>query len=275
MASHNKPTIAKTPDDIGNPQAHFDRKKFDDFITDKGYAVNIERAMRCPCTAEGTNGQGNSDCRNCNGSGWFFIEKVETVVTCTSMSNRNKYSVWSIENMGIVNISCRPQDKLGFMDRVTLTELESWFSQVVPLRQSLTEPDQMFSFLIYYPKTVFDVFLYVSSENPLKSLKKTEYKISGNRINIDASIVAEYTEDVKPKISIRYTHNPTYHIIDINRDLIKQVSGVNCETTQDIEKNFPLNCIGKRAHYLLDKQNYSGEGAFDNTDYTKTPNYDI
>lgn len=271
---HIKPVISKTPADIGNPQVNWDRKKFDDAIFDKGYKCYIERSMRCPCSNE-ANGQADSDCKNCIGTGWFFVEKTESHILCTSISNRSKYEQWSESNSGIVNISCRAQDKLGFMDKVTLIELESWFSQVIQLRNSISEPENVFSFLIYNPISVFDVFLFVDAQSPLISLKPTQYKIDYNKIVIEKSLLNEMGVNEKSRISIRYTHYPVYHIIDINRDLIKQKNLSMCSTTEDNKVNFPLSCIGRRAHYILDNPNYNGTGVFDNTDYTKKNNYDI
>lgn len=270
-----KPVISTTPKDVGNPQANWDRKKFDDLISDKGYACYIERAMRCPCAHEETNGQADSNCRNCNGTGWFFIEKTESVVVCTSMSNRSKYEQWSESNSGIVNISSRAQDKLGFMDRVTLIELESWFTQVLTIKNSLTEINKKFAFLIYDPIHVFDVYLYVDSDTPLIALKDSEYTVSNSKISIEKSIIQNYTQKENPRISIRYTHRPVYHIIDINRDLIKQKTIQICGQEDNNGKtNFPLNCVGRRAHYMLDNPNYDGESVFDNTDYNKINKYD-
>jgi hypothetical protein len=271
---HKKPIISKTPEDIGNPQANWDRKKFDDLIFDKGYKCHIERALKCPCTNE-VSGQADSDCLNCLGSGWFFIDKTETVVVCTSMSSRSKYENWSESNSGTVSVSSRAQDKLGFMDRITLIELESWFSQTLRLKTSLTKQTKLFSFLIYNPISIFQVYLFIDSQTPLKPLRTCDYIIDGNKIVLEKSIIQSYINIENPKITIRYTHNPTYHVIDVNRDLIKQKSIVDCNNDSG-SINFPLNCIGKRAHYILDNPNFNGDGVFDNTNYQKkVNNYDI
>lgn len=269
-----KRIISKTPADVGNPQANWDRKKFDDTIFDKGYKCYIERAMKCPCSHEDTHGQANSDCNNCLGTGWFFIERVESVLLCTAMSNRSRVEQWSETNSGIVNITARAQDKLGFMDKVTLIELESWFTQVVSLSRSLSQPTKMFSFLIYNPIRAFDVFLFIDSQTPLVPIDDSKYVVQDNKIVLDYDFVQQFGQKERPRLSIRYTHNPTYHIIDINRDLIKQKSGVNCNGEQE-QENFPLNCVGRRAHYMMDNPNYNGDGVFDNTNYDKVNKYDL
>jgi len=266
MGANNKSVVTSTPKDLGNPQANWDRKKFDDFISDKGYDCFIERALRCPCNNQPT-GQALSDCMNCGGTGWFFIDKQKSIIACSSMSHRNKYEVWSQTNMGIVNISTRPQDKLGFMDRVTLTELESWFSQVFKLKLSSTDPTKYFAFMIYSPMEVYDVYIYSDSQSPLVYLEVDNFTIDNNKIIINKSFI-DNLGITDPTITIRYTHNPTYHIIDINRDLIKQKS-----INDVVEKitNFPLNCIGRRAHYIFEAPNFNGESLFDNTDYSRLP----
>lgn len=265
-----KAIVSTTPLDVGNPQANWDRKKFDDLISDKGYQCIIERALRCPCRNSPT-GQAMSDCMNCSGTGWFFIDKQKTTVVCQAMSHRTKYEVWTEANMGIVNISTRPQDKLGFMDRVSLLDLESWFTQVLNLKLSTTDATKYFSFLIYNPIKVFEVYIFENSQKPLLYLEVDNYTIECNKILINKAYL-DNLEITNPVVTIRYTHNPTYHIIDVNRDLIKQKSISNVDVSV---VNFPLNCIGKRAHYILDAPNFDGERAFDNTNYSRDiPKYD-
>jgi hypothetical protein len=265
--SNQKNVISATPADIGSPQVNFNRKRFDDFISDKGSNCYIERALRCPCAQEPT-GQGLPDCLNCAGTGWFFIGKQESVVTTTSMSNKSKIETWSETNIGIVNISCRAQDKLGFMDRITMFNLESWFTQVLKLKPSTTKVDKYFSFLVYEPVSVFEVYLFLSSDVPLQFVEKdVYYTIENNKIVFDKAYIDGLNLPSIPSITIRYTHAPTYHIIDINRDVIKQQS-INDTSLQT--ENLPLNCIGRRAHYVIGNPNYNGTGLFDNTNYAKT-----
>lgn len=264
--TNNKTVVQETPADLGNPQVNWDRKKFDDFITSKGYQCEIERALKCPCANDPT-GQALTDCRNCFGTGWFFIDKQKTQLACTSMSNRTKHEVWSQVNAGMVTITARAKDKLGFMDKVTLIELESWFSQTFKLKLSKSEPTKYFSFLIYKPIQVYDLYLFKNSDEPLVVIPESFYQIDGNKILINKSLI-ESLGILEPTISIRYTHNPCYHVIDVNRDLIKQdsLNDTNIETL-----NYPINCIGKRAHFMYESANYNGNVPFDNTDYQRQP----
>jgi len=277
--TNSTPPIAVTPPDIGSPATYFDRKKFDDLIYDKGYEAYIDRAVQCPCRTL-ANGQALSDCQNCGGVGWFYIDRVQSVLGCTSMANRNKYEVWTVSNAGTVNITSRPEDKLGWMDRITLLELESWFSQALYLKL-ITSGDQAgnwFTFLTYEPTEVFDVFIFMGSAVPVGYLNSSQYTISGNKIIIPSSTISGLAITLPQlSIAIRYVHNPSYYVIDINRDLIKQrVSKCFSPATLSPEKtNLPLNAIGKRAHFVLDAADFANDNLFDNTPTRPLINYDI
>lgn len=269
-----KQIAKKTSDEIvTNQQVDWDRSQFDDAVTHHGYLCFIDRALSCPCCG-GDIKNALPDCLNCGGSGWVYIDRQESRVLCSSISNRNKYEVWTAENMGTVNITCKPQDKLGYMDKVTLLELESWFNQAVRLYSG---DDDVFALLTYEPVSVFDVYLFVGSKTKLRRLSESEYTIENNKITVNNNVFTpQELQNIENKtISVRYTHNPIYYIIDINRDLIKQKTMKNCKDvgTPNLT-NYVLSAIGRRAHYVLDAVNYDGTNLFDNTDYTKTINYD-
>lgn len=273
MGSDNKPILTVTPASIGNPQNYFDRKKFDDFIFAHGYNAYIERTFRCPCTVEGV-GQPLSNCVNCGGTGYVMIDKVQTILACQSINNRKGYTVWTAENSGTISITSRAGDKLGWMDRVTLIDLRSWFNQVVYPKVFFDgSKNVMFAFLTYSPLDVFQVYQFQSvSQSLLPLVSGVDYTISGNKIVMADSFIIE----TNVAISIRYTHQPAYHVIDINRDLIKQPTDQDCATGIINDENLPLHCIARKAHFMLDAPNYNGTRVVDNTNYNAPPiNYDI
>lgn len=274
----NKAVIAQTPDNIGSQQVNFVRSSFDDLITDKGYDCYIERALKCACRMQST-GQALPDCQNCGGTGWFFIDKVLSKVASTSMSHRTQYSNWTESNMGTVNITTRPQDRLGYMDRITLLELESMHSQSLTLKTNDAN-DAYFTFLTYYPILVFEMYKFEGSNVALKYMEQgVDFTISNQKVTLDPTLYPVMPNTNPPQISIRYVHNPTYHILDINRELIKQREGglQPCSTTAGGNKtNLPINCVGRRAQYIFEMPDYNGNSLFDNTNYDRPPiNYDI
>ena len=265
--SANKSIVQTASENIVNQQNRWNRSIFDNALFDHGYKAYIERAIQCPCSVKGISTP-LSDCGNCGGTGWVFIDKIDTVVQCTSMANRNKYEPWTAENMGTVSVSVRAQDKLGYMDKIVLTELESWFSQVVKPIKNVAN-NAIFSFLTYEPVTVYDVFLFEGSNQPLRKLHlTTDYTIQDNKILLNYT---EFNSIQNISLSVRYTHKPTYLVIDINRDLIKQKQLQECSKQSDEKTNFPLNCIARKAHYVMEAPNFNGTSLFDNTDYEELP----
>lgn len=276
MGAHNKiPFIAKTPDIINTPQVGFSKSWFEQTIETHGYDAQIERALRCPCKEKAT-GQASTGCLNCGGTAWLHIDMVQTRIVCQGIGVKNKYENWSMTDAGIVSITTKAEDKLGFMDKIVLTELESWYSQTIYMRAKQTSgPIPLyFSFLTYKPIKIFDVYVFVNADTALHRLDEGEYSIEYNKILIDPTVLKAITDAKEPCVSIRYVHNPTYYVIDINRDLVKVRTMKDCGST-DLKTNYPLHCIARKAHYVLDDPNYDGVGLFDNTDYEKPkPNYD-
>lgn len=284
QGSSNKAIISKTPENIGSSQTNWERSLFDDAIFDKGYNAFIERAMKCPCKTKGAK-QALSSCQNCGGSGWFYINKSQTKLLCTSIASRNKFEAWSQDNMGTVSITSRPQDRLSFMDRVTLIDLETFHSEVLDLSKNRSN-NQYFSFTTYEPIKNFYAYLFNGDSSPLIYLTPSDYQIAGNKIILNQTISYKSRYDSgavtvdlsaiqNPSISLLYVYNPTYYVIDINRDVIRQKDGKNCLTMQDNVTNFPLNAVGRRCHYVVDAPDFSGDSVFDNTNYNVgPPNYD-
>ena len=71
-------------------------QEFKDALGDKGYSVTHEVAMSCPCRIN-ANKQALSSCVNCGGTGYFYINKVETRMICHSMGSTNRQEVWTRE----------------------------------------------------------------------------------------------------------------------------------------------------------------------------------
>jgi hypothetical protein len=264
LDAHRKAIITTTPIVEGREQAQMDVAEFNALIQDKGYKCIIERALQCPCLEPAT-GNASADCLNCGGTGWFFVDKTDTVLKCTNMNNRNKYEAWNPINLGIVNISCRGIDRLGFMDKVTVTELEMWFTQVLKFRKTDTK---VFVFTTYNPLFISHAYAFLDTANPLSPIDESLYTIYDNRIEFDFATFSSVNYDT---VTIKYTFNPVYHIIDVNRDMIKQKTIEPCGTVDGSKVMFPLSCVGRLAQYVFEKVSLNNNSLYDNTVYGKTP----
>lgn len=258
--NNNNVNIQQMPQGANNqPNAFFRKDWFDNVIYNQGYDIIIEKAHRCPCKSKGTDNL--SSCRNCSGTGWFFINKIQTKAILHSMNLNTQFKDWSETSLGNVNVSVRDIDKLAFMDRITLLRGESIHTQVIyPVKYKQV----IFSFLDYKAINVEEVFLFDSDNTPLKLLSEgLDYTIAEDKIVFDKKY---WKLDETFTVSIRFSHHPQFHVIDLPRDVmwstIKDASG------KQIKAQMPVNGIARRSHYVLDKQNFNQNLLFDNS-YTK------
>lgn len=245
--------------------AHFFPKRFDELIYDHGYEAYLDRALRCPCCDKAT-GQPSVSCQNCLGRGWFFVDRRYTRIVAQSMTNLKRYEEWSQVNKGTAKLTVRGTDKLGFMDRVVLLELEGHYSELLfPFEYN----EELICYPIYEPLEVTDIYLYLGDGSKLLPIPAELYKIEGNKITFDNSLL-EYASpgDMNDRslgltISIRYSYHPVYHVVDINRELMK-VRDKNCAYTEEVLTQMPINVIARKAHYIFENQKF-GENLFDNS----------
>lgn len=237
------------------PQAFFRKNDFDVTIFQHGYDVIVEKALRCPCKSKGADNL--SSCKNCGGSGWFFINPKQTKAILHSMNQQTNFREWSEVNVGTVNISVRDIDKLAFMDRITVLQGNSVHSQTVFMSFYKTV---LFAFLDYTPKEIEEVFLFISPEDKFVLLKEgIDYSIADYKIILDKKY--HHLKDVT--LSIRYIHAPQFHVIDLPRDVM--VSTIRTTGGQKIKAQMPVNAVGRRAHYVINRQSFNGDLYFDNS----------
>jgi len=167
------------------------------------------------------------------------------------MDNKKRYENWSEVNRGTVSLTTKGIDKLGFMDKIILTQLEEFYSEVL---RPIQFQNQIIAYPIYEPLAITNMFLFSSDSEKLVNITEDEFSIDKNKIIFSSTIkdkilVSDVNESEIPiSISIRYSHFPVYHVIDVNREL----------------KQMPINVLARKAHYLFDSQKF-GDESFDNT----------
>lgn len=258
-------TTAQTPPSNDLVKVGWDVGRFNGLINNHGYHAFIERALRCPCV-DRANGQALSTCKNCLGRGWFFVDKRETVIVAQGMANLRKNSDTGEINHGTARITTRAIDKLGFMDKIILTELEAYYSEI--LKPTIYE-NELIAYPVYEPLTITNIYLFVGENTKLMPLKPNQYEVKGNHIKFNDSILDFVSvTDMNQKmpevtISIRYSYNPVYHVVDANRELTK-VREMKCGYTDDRLTEIPISVTARKAHYIFDAQRYGAE-MFDNS----------
>jgi len=248
-------TSQAAPALAGQPQVNFNKDSFEAVIYQKGYRVYHDKAIKCPCKVQATDNL--SDCHNCGGSGWVFYNRVSTRMILHSMNLDTQYKEWSEETLGTVNITARDVDKIAYMDRITVIDAQTLFSEVIYPKK---HKGLRYATATYDILSIEDVFLFAGSKNKLTRLiEGTDYTLNENAIQLDA----KYDNYKSTCVALRYIHSPTYHVIDMPRDTmdspIKNLSGI------PEDKLMPISAVGRRAHYVLDAQNYNGDYLFDNS----------
>ena len=268
----NQVVAYQTPPASLNPRVGWNVDSFEGLIQTQGYDALIDRALRCPC-CEKASGQALSTCRNCGGRGWFFVDRTETRVIAQHMDSKKRFDDWSQVNRGTASITTRGIDKLGFMDRIILTQLEEWFSETL---YPAPYDGQLVAYPIYEPLEISNMFLFGSDSEPLIPVTPEYYSVVGNKIVFSEDILnlidVEEMNITDPEvvpfhITIRYSHFPVYHVIDVNRELMRVREGRACCGSQSGDFNLrqmPINVLARKAHYIFDNQKWGAE-YFDNT----------
>jgi hypothetical protein len=265
MASHKKddPVIVSTSNlSRTRGRVDLDKGDFDTIIEQKGYDVYIDRAVKCPCRNV-PDSQAQSSCKNCGGSGWVFFNRQASRMVVQGMGANTKYQEWSEIEAGTAKITAFNEIQLAFMDRITLTNGSSTHNQVV---FCITHDSKIKAKLTYDPIEITEIFLFEGTGVKLKFLvHETDFTVNDNIITLDDTYIGVHTTNDPLTLSVRYTHNPTYHIIDIPRDTMSStVSQGGVETNQ----RMPVHAIARKSHYVLDEKNY-GVSWLLNNDYVQ------
>lgn len=243
-------------------RADFRKELFDAILFQKGYDILHERAIACACKSPSTNQQSN--CMNCGGSGWFFINPTKTRAILTAMNRATKYKEWSAELIGRVNITTQHELRMTEWDRITVLDGESVFTQVIHIKKA--ENDVLFSFIDYIVKEFLYVGLFESVTSAYSRLiKDVDYTFDENKFFLNDKYMALYntkTEDNPISISLRYIHPPQYHIEDMNREIM---SSWENKTGTEERLNLPIHGVARRAHYILAMNNIAKNNIIDNS----------
>ena len=254
----------KTPPNlIGQPSVNLDLATFEAPIWQKGYDVQIEKAVKCPCKANNGN---IGTCQNCRGTGWLFINPFKTRALITSINYSTEHKDWTLDKLGTVDVTVRNQDRITYFDRITLINDYSIFSEVLTTRYD-SATDTNFAFTSYKVTEIQDAFFYVSDSLPLQKLEvgvdiEIKADSQGYILQINTALPANFNS----KLSVRYKHNVQYNVIDLPHE-IRRSYKVN-ENGADQKILLPIHGVARRVHDISvfgNIPNFDGSGIIDNS----------
>lgn len=200
--------------------------RVDDFtiaIESKGYRVAWSRAAMCPCPGDNDQtGQSSITCPLCGGFGWLMFAPAQPVVTTKvgtldalqtqivgsnsgvifgimseALGKQDEYDKVQRRLSGTFNITVRPENKLGYQDRiVSLDETMAytqWFSASGTATDSVRYPIVCVN-LLRTQSTVF--------------MENTDFTVSGGSISWSSSPPTAGT-----RVAIHYLTYPHWRVI--------------------------------------------------------------
>lgn len=255
--------IARPVSTQGTPETYLRQKDFDALITRFGYDAYVDKIMPCCCKEQGTNAP-KTTCKNCHGTGFFLAERIQTKVWLAQMNFPTEYKDWSIENIGTAHISTLSFINISFMDRVVLFQERNTYAELI---YSVLEGDKYIAYCAYPPVEINLCKVFQNTEEKLKDIDPSHITIQEDgKIIFDTEatgIIQTYINERAAKgganfsnnvgISIRYTYMPSYHIIDITRNLITSktdtpTDGISAKGTR---VQFPYAAVGRMSHLVL------------------------
>lgn len=246
------------PSTIGRPSVDFIKPEFDALIENKGYRVIWEKSTMCPC--RGTQHSPLSDCQNCRGTGWVLFNAIRTKMVLTSINYSNKYLQWTKDLVGMIAVTARSEDRITFMDRITLIDSDNYESEIMPLQVSST--GVVFCFVTYKLVEVMEIFTFIQSDQALNRLSPEEFQFSVGGYKIIFPNITLQENEVK-MVSIRYKCNPQYYVVDMNHD-IRNSSILNDRGSKE-QIRLPVSGVARRALDIFDRPNFIGDSIIDNS----------
>lgn len=254
--------------DLGNSltngkQSQFSLDEYSKLIYEKGNKVLHEKTLICPCKSSSSNHQSN--CKNCGGSGYLFVNARETRMVIQSVSVESEFKPWSQEAVGTINVTASYLEELCQFDKITLLDSESIFIESV---EFFLKNGSLIANLGYKPIKVFYVGLFKNTNEPLIKLQEgVDFTIDKFQIVLNNSFNQNYNRNNPYRITVRYRFNPSYIIVNMVKD--SRTSNVG-QAPYDEVINLPFFAIARRSHYIEQLNGLSSQqNLLNNNDYSE------
>jgi hypothetical protein len=230
-------------------QARFDADRYNEQVFDKGNRATLQITAPCPCAGE-LSGSPLGTCLSCGGHGYVVVESRAVHVLISGMNAGRKQLAWSEQLVGTSSITVHSGERITVGDRIVNLSAEGEYTERLPKAQP--GPDGgLVLYPTYAPLRVRHLLAFISPRQALRTLR---YELGHYALDeatgavriLPAALLAPDTQ-----FSIRYTHHPTFQIIDMPRDLVyTPTPGNNPRQASGAEQALPQHAVGRRLHYL-------------------------
>lgn len=231
-------------------------------IRDKGYNVIFEKAYLCSCKSNSNAGH-LSNCENCGGSGYFFANPTRTKMLITGIQHDEKMKEgalqgWGLLDTGNVMVTASNDDKITYMDRITLLDATTEHNQI--LYPKLTDDEvTLFAMTQYDILSIDFIGLFEGATSRIRRLiEPDDYSFINNIITFNSS----FNDLDDPHVTVRYLHKPVFHVVDLLRESMISFTGQHPRQTKMV---MPIKAMARRAHLMKDIENYDGDRLLDNS----------
>lgn len=244
-------------------QADFVLPEIEATVRDKGLDVILEKVYLCPCKDSGTPAPLNL-CQNCGGVGWFWANPTKTKMLISGIAADGKLKEaalreWGMVDGGTVKVTALDDNKFSYMDKIVLLDSTAEHNQI--LYPKLTDDDStVFAFTQYDILEIDFIGFFNRAESKITKLNEiSDYTFNNNIIRFASG----YRNITNLSVTIRYSHRPVLHIIDILRESMTSTKGAHLQGQQKLL--MPVHALAKRAHLIKDIENYDGDRLLDNS----------
>lgn len=249
-------------------QSSFRKEDIDGLVSNKGYRVIYETALLCPCKTKEIDHR--NTCQNCGSTGFLWVNPTRTRMLITGIVHDDKYKDagwvdWGFVDSGMAMITSFEENKLSFMDRITVENAHTHHNQIMFPELNDNETNY-FSFTKYTIESIHFIGLFVNDETPIKKLEESiDYTFHDNVIEYTDAFTTYLTDNniSAPSVSIRFVHKPIFHIVDVVRESLTSTKNNVAQGQQELI--LPIKAVGKRAHLIKDTENYTGDRLLDNS----------
>jgi hypothetical protein len=240
-------------------RADFNKSDFETLIQQKGRRVLLEKAIQCGCKDKQGNQQSN--CKNCNGAGWYFINPKETRMILQGMNVNLEYMPNGELIKGDLKVSASNTEELSFMDRLTMLDGEAIFNEVLFFKtKGLGINTITFAFTSYTIGEILYAGYFTGTNSKYQILTKDiDFTVARNTIKIINPAIVPV--DGQISVTVRYKHAPAYHMIDMKRESMESSQFNGKENLIHL----PISGTARRAHYIIDGNNLNGDKILDNS----------